>query len=161
MIGIMIKIIRQQEELEAKARENIMHGHKADNKENTLLKLQVASLQEMLSFKETQIDLLQANVQDKEREITDLKEAKNTIQAILRHASPENEASERLECLSRLTSIQTDIQRLTSQYEKIEEEKKAQELSMMEMRVLTRENVLTGPKEKGIQVEEVGHSDSV
>lgn len=158
IIETFVKLFRQLEEMEAKARDAIMQGHKEDNKENTLLKLQIASLKEMLDFKDTQIQLLQASIEAKDKEIKDLNEAKSTLQTIARKASPENEDLERIECLARLGSIQTEIKELSSQYQMIETEKKRQELSMMQLRVLTRENVLSGPKDKSFQVEEVDHA---
>lgn len=156
IIAAMVGLIRQQEAVEAKARESIMQGHKEDNKENTLLKLKIASLQELLDFKEANIQLLQSSVEAKQREIADLKESKTMLQSLVRQPTFDKEFSERTECLQRLGSIQGEIQMLTDQYHLIEEEKTKQEKSMMQLRVLTRENVLSGPKDKGVQVEEVG-----
>jgi SMC interacting uncharacterized protein involved in chromosome segregation len=155
IIDFMVKIVKQQADIETQTRNAIMQGHKHDNKENTMLKLQVAGLKEMIEFKDTNIKMLQSNVEGKDQEIKELRESKITLTLMAQNSNIDNGQIERSDCLRRLQSIQSQIEKLTAEYYQIEEEKKIQDLSMMRLRVLTRENVLSGPREIGVQVDEV------
>lgn len=157
----MVKIVKQQAEIEYQARNAIMQSHKDDSKENTMLKLQVAALKEMIEFKETNIQMLQSTVDAKELEIKELKESKMTMTLMTQQANADNDKIERQDCLIRLQTIQDEIKKLSAEYQQIEEQKKIQDLSMMRLRVLTRENVLSGPREIGVQVDEVCGYDLV
>ena len=98
----MVKLLKQQEEQEVKARDDMLNDYKEHQKENILLRLQVNSLNEIIGFKETNIQILQTKVEDKDKEIADLKEAKRNLNLIVRGNSVENQSTERTECLQSL-----------------------------------------------------------
>ena len=105
----MVKINLKNQDYEAKARSQILQGHKDDQKDNLLMELRLKSLEEVINFKDSSLDLLKLTLEAKEKEISQLKENNNTLMTVVKNNAPEISSGDRQECLTKLNEIQTEI----------------------------------------------------
>ena len=153
-VTCFVKIINQVQLLEDKARQDILQSHKDDQRENRLLQLKIDSLNEVIMFKDINLDIAKSKIEAAEREIKDLQDSKLTLTQMLKNIQGEVGQAEKNATLVRLEDLQTKVKELTKEYNRIESEKLKQGEHILKLDLLTKQNFCRIHKDFEVQVDE-------
>lgn len=155
MIYFLVRMSMKTLKKETKARDDILEVQKDEQKQSRLFELKVRSLEEIISFKDTMIDMLQSKVESKEREIKSMVENQETLKLFLKNTTSADTQKDRNESMKRLERIQLELSSLTKEYNIIEQEKQMQSGEILKLNLLIKGSFAPTVKHTGIQVDEV------
>lgn len=154
MINLFIQIFKSK--IQAKDKEGALHLNEIGNREKDIqmLELRLRASNQIIASQKAENKILKESIKVLKSELLGLNENLDMYRQIMENTHPHNSSDERMGCLKKLESLQSQLVELMEAHEHLEDEKKGQKVAIVKLDMLLKENFEPEIDEKGIQVNE-------